>query len=96
VQFTPRQEAAIDNAQRALRETLKKAYPEPTDFVVLYLAAVTSAFTAVVRGELAPRLMAIVNGELKPANLTLSRARGFGALNHPGAARKRVNKAESG
>jgi hypothetical protein len=80
VQLTERQQAAIDNAQQALRETLKAAYPE--DFPVLFVAAVTGMFASLVHGELGRQLMSVINDTLKPANLVLSRRHGFGSPSH--------------
>jgi hypothetical protein len=81
VQLTDRQQTAIDNAQRAMRETLKAAYPE--DFPMLLVAAVTGMFASLVHGDLGRQLMTIINTELKPANLQLARRGGFGAPGHP-------------
>jgi hypothetical protein len=81
VQLTDRQQAAIDNAQRAMRETLKAAYPE--DFPMLLVVAVTGMFAGLVHGELGRQLMTIINTELKPANLALMRRTGIGSAGHP-------------
>jgi hypothetical protein len=86
VQLTPRQQKVVKDAQSALRETLKRAYPE--DFPVLFVAAATGLFASLVHGELGSQLMTVINAELKPANLQLARRHGFGAVNHPGPARK--------
>ena len=50
---------------------------------MLYIAAITGTFTTLARTPLGARLMAIVNEELKPANLALSRRHGFGSPGHP-------------
>jgi hypothetical protein len=83
VNLTARQESAIEAAQEALREVLKAAYPAPADFSVLYMAAIVGAFTTLARAELAPQLLAVINAELKPANLVLARRTGIGAPGHP-------------
>jgi hypothetical protein len=83
VELTDRQQRAIDNATKAMRESLKAAYPSPQDFGVLYLCAVTGAFATLASSAAGSPLMAVINAELKSANLTLSRRSGFGAPNHP-------------
>jgi hypothetical protein len=83
VELTRRQEQVIDEATKALRDTLKRAYPEPGDHAVLYLAAVVGSFVAVAGSDFGARLMAVVNEQLRPANLQLSRRSGFGSPTHP-------------
>jgi hypothetical protein len=84
MELSERQQSAITEAQSALRETLKAAYPE--DFPVLFVAAVTGMFAALVHGELAAPLIKLVNAELRGAgaNLILQHRYGFGsARNQP-------------
>jgi hypothetical protein len=83
MRLTPRQEQAVAEAQRAMRDSLKRAYPEPTDHALLFVCAVTSSFASLVHGDLGSQLMNIINAELNPANLMLARARGFGSPGHP-------------
>jgi hypothetical protein len=81
--LTSRQDAAIAASQRAMRRVLAEAYPEPGDHAVLYLAAVVGSFVAVAGSDFGARLMNVVNEQLRPANLQLSRRSGFGSPNHP-------------
>ena len=81
MRLTSRQEAAIAASQRAMRRVLAEAYP--SDHAVLYLAAVVGSFVAVAGSDFGARLMAVVNEQLRPVNLQLSRRSGFGSPNHP-------------
>jgi hypothetical protein len=81
MQLTQRQQNAIDDATKAMRQTLKAAYPE--DFPVLFVAAVTGMFASLIRGELGSQLMNVVNEELKAGNLVLTRRTGFGSPHNP-------------
>jgi hypothetical protein len=83
VELTRRQEEIIDEAKAAMRRTLVAAYPDPSDHGMLYLATITGAFAALCAAGLAPQLLAVVNSELRPANLQISRRTGVGAPGHP-------------
>jgi hypothetical protein len=83
MELTARQQAAIDAANKAMRRVLAEAYPAPADHGLLFVSAVVGSFAALARGELGRELVNLINAELKPANLVLSRRTGVGAVNHP-------------
>jgi hypothetical protein len=83
MRLTSRQEQAVAESQQAMRDSLKRAYPEPGDHAVLYLAAVVGSFVAVAGSDFGVRLMAVVNEQLRPVNMMLTRRSGFGSPTHP-------------
>ena len=89
MELTARQQKAIDAANKAMRRVLADAYPAPADHGLLFVCAIVASFAALAHGELGSQLVNLINTELKPANLMLSRRGGIGSPGHP-LTRKRV------
>jgi hypothetical protein len=49
----------------------------------LFVCAVVGSFAALAHGELGSQLVNLINTELRPANLVLSRRGGIGSPGHP-------------
>jgi hypothetical protein len=74
VELTKRQEEAIEAGRKALRETIRQAYP--LDVVPLVAVGIVGMFADVIRASAASReLIEIVNRELAQTGLEVVRKR---------------------
>jgi hypothetical protein len=83
VELSERQQRAIDNATKAMRESLKASYPRAEDHGLLYLCAVTAAFATLASSAAGSQLINVVNEQLRSANVILARRTGIGSATHP-------------